>query len=139
MFMAEEILKNTLSKNRLYRTSERTYIFQVLNEQQSPCTFTELVNLASKVADRSTVYRTMQVFEEIGVVSRGRRGNDSTFELSELFSPHHHHMTCTNCGIIISFEEPDSFTRELKKLEQKHGFKAQSHSLELKGLCTDCC
>jgi len=138
MFMAEEVLRNTLRKNRLYRTTERIYIFRLLKDQQSPCTFSELVNLSAEVADRSTVYRTLQVYEEIGVVSRGRRGNDSTFELSDMFSAHHHHMTCTNCGDVISFEESDSFVRELHKLEHQHGFKSASHSLELKGLCKSC-
>jgi Fur family ferric uptake transcriptional regulator len=84
------------------------------------------------------VYRTLELFEEIGITTRVYSGWKYKVELSDDFSPHHHHMTCTNCGEIISFEESDAFLRELDRISKNHGFKSESHSLELKGLCKNC-
>lgn len=138
-FMIEQLFKETLRKNNLYITPERMYIFQQLKEQSSPCTIQELVDVTKNKLDTTTVYRNLEIFEEIGVTTRVYSGWKYKIELSDQFSPHHHHMTCTSCGKLIAFEETDTFIEELKNLEKLHGFKTTTHSLELRGLCSSCC
>ncbi len=77
--------------------------------------------------------------EKIGITTRIYSGWKYKVELSDAFSAYHHHMTCTRCGTIISFHESEAIQDELKLLEVTHGFNAVSHSLELKGLCRNCC
>jgi len=137
--MIEQLFRETLQKRKLYRTSERMRLFRELKDQKAPCSIAELVELTSDSLDTATVYRNLELFEEIGVITRVYSGWKYKVELSDKFSPHHHHMTCTNCGNVISFKESKSFEAELRKLAKSHGFDAKSHTLELKGLCTNCC
>jgi Fur family ferric uptake transcriptional regulator len=137
--MNYELYLKTLKKHRLRGTTERKELFSLLLAQKSPPTVAQLVKAAEGFADRSTVYRTLELFEKIGVSIRVYTGWKYKVELSDTYSHHHHHMLCTNCDAIISFEESDGFMHELKKLENEYAFKATSHSLELQGLCQACC
>jgi Fur family ferric uptake transcriptional regulator len=137
--MNYELYLKTLKKHRLRGTTERKELFSLLLAQKSPHTVAQLVKAAEGFADRSTVYRTLELFEKIGVSIRVYTGWKYKVELSDTYSHHHHHMLCTNCDAIISLEESDGFMNELKKLEDEYGFQATSHSLELQGLCRACC
>lgn len=137
--MIEELFKDRLKKHRLYRTAERLAIFRVLKESSTPYSISDLVYKCRNFADRSTVYRTLELFEELDITTRVGSGWKYKVELSDTFSPHHHHITCTNCGSITPFEESDSLIGELKKIDRKNNFVSSTHSLELRGLCKDCC
>jgi len=136
--MIEEIFKDTLKKSRLFCTRERVRLFQELKNSHDPCSIAHLVSATAEAMDETTVYRNLDAFEKIGIVHRVYTGWKYKVELSDMFRDHHHHMTCTTCGNIISFEEPESLETELKKLGQKYNFSVQSHTLELKGLCSAC-
>jgi Fur family ferric uptake transcriptional regulator len=137
--MIEELFRETLKKHQLRRTTERVRLFQELKDLKVPCSISDLVERTKDSLDMTTVYRNLDTFEANGIITRVYTGWKYKVELSDMFRDHHHHMSCTNCGNIISFEESDEFVNELKKLEMIHGFKAESHSLELKGLCKNCC
>ena len=137
--MTDSLFTSTLTKNHLRVTTERLQLFDFLITQKYPLPSSEIADLTADKLDKSTVYRNLDLFEKIGVVNRVHSGWKQTVELSEMFKPHHHHMTCTNCGNVISFKESISFTEELQKLEKQNGFISESHSLELKGLCSNCC
>lgn len=137
--MIEQQFKNRLKKHFFYATAERMAIFQTLKDASMPCSISELVDKCRTFADRSTVYRTLELFEKLDITTRVGSGWKYKVELSDTFSPHHHHMTCTNCGSITSFKESALLDSELKKIERKHNFTSNTHSLELRGLCTDCC
>ncbi len=136
--MVEQIFKDLLQKNQLYRTPERLLVFQELKALDAPCSLAELVRITSESIDRSTVYRTLDIFEKIGVITRVYTGWKYTVELSDIFKEHHHHMTCSRCSIVIPFDEPPSLLKELKHLESQNGFTINSHNLELSGLCSAC-
>ncbi len=135
--MLIEKFKRHIKKNGYFKTKERLELFEILTKQKTPCTIQRLVHLADNM-DEATVYRNLELFEEIGVTHRIYTGWKYKVELSDMFRSHHHHMTCDSCGAVISFEESVGFERELRKLEQKYGFNASSHSLELRGSCSSC-
>lgn len=137
--MPADVFTQTLKKNRLSVTQERLKLFAVLDDQDRPLTMNQLINACSPTLDRSTVYRTVDIFEKIGVAIRVYSGWKYRIELSEVFSSHHHHITCIRCGKIIPFEESVGFERELQYIQQKYAFNITSHTLELKGLCKTCC
>ncbi len=129
-----------LLKDNGYRlTKERQALFNALSTLHSPASITELAKVCSRIMDSATVYRNLAVFQKLGITHHVYSGWKYTVELSDKFSSHHHHMTCTNCGIIVSFEESQSLVSEMNKLQHKYKFKIQSHSLELSGLCSKCC
>ncbi len=79
-----------------------------------------------------TVYRTLDLLGELGLVRRLDFGNGARYELAE---DHHHHMVCESCGDISEFEE---CPLDPRRLSFGNGFKARSHSVEVFGRCAAC-
>lgn len=136
--MNQQLFLETLKKHRLNITRARRTVFDILDTQHKALTMKQLVNAARLTLDRSTVYRTVELFEKIGIVSKVYTGWKYRVELSDIFSSHHHHLTCTVCGEVISFEENAAFEAELQVIAKKHGYSLSAHSLELKGICQSC-
>ncbi len=83
-----------------------------------------------------TVYRTLEILGELGLVRRIHHGDgSSSYAASD--SPHGHHAVCTRCHRAVEFEgcaiEP-----VLANAAQQTGFQVSEHLLELFGLCPDC-
>jgi len=80
-----------------------------------------------------TVYRTLDLLAELGLVRRLDLGDGARYELAE---DHHHHMICEACGDISEFEE---CPLDPERLPLEHSeFEVRSHSLEVYGKCAEC-
>lgn len=128
----KEVLKS--SNNSL--TTPRQTIFTLL-AQSGPLTSAQIANKCAQTVDRATAYRTIDLFERLGIVNRIWHGFKSSLELSEIFTPHHHHATCEHCGTHIDIASPE-LERALAQVAKQHGFLAVSHTLELSGYCQAC-
>ncbi|MBW1912062.1 MAG: transcriptional repressor [Deltaproteobacteria bacterium] len=93
----------------------------------------------------STVYRTLNLLARMGIVTKLLLADGQClYEFkSKGNNEHHHHLICTNCGIIIDYRE--FFEEELKlvrkteaKLAKKYKFIIQDHNIEYLGLCEKC-
>jgi Fur family ferric uptake transcriptional regulator len=80
-----------------------------------------------------TVYRTLDMLGELGLVRRLDLGDGPRYELAE---DHHHHLICESCGSISEFEECPLDPALLPA--RNSGFSVRSHSLEVYGRCVDC-
>ena len=85
---------------------------------------------------RATVYRTLNILKEMGLVNEViKYRNKTIYEIS--LKQHHDHLICTKCGSIIEFSE-----EEIEKLQDKickeYGFKPETHRLEIFGICKNC-
>jgi Fur family transcriptional regulator, ferric uptake regulator len=80
-----------------------------------------------------TLYRTLGLLGELGIVRRLDLGDGTRYELAE---DHHHHMICESCGDISEFEECplDPERVSLGSTE----FEVRSHSIEVYGQCAEC-
>lgn len=132
-----EKLSETLKKHGYSLTKPRQTVFAAL-QSGTPRSMRELTLDLSSVIDRASIYRTVALFEELGIVVRVQQGWKYKIELSDVFSPHHHHVTCTNCGRSMSFDEPDGLTELLDGIALENGFTHENHSLEISGLCAQC-
>ena len=85
----------------------------------------------------ATVYRTLKLLAECGVVEEYQFGDGFTrYELAEE-DGHHDHMICQQCGKIEEFEEP--LIEELqRRIAEKYGFTLTTHKHELYGTCSQC-
>lgn len=92
----------------------------------------------SRAIDRASVYRTIALFEQLGIVQRLQVGWKYKLELSDDFHEHHHHMHCTHCGQTTALPEDPALEKNLDQMAAAHGFRLQSHQLELSGLCSTC-
>lgn len=130
-------LEEKLRKAGYSLTRPRLTVFGAL-QTPKPKTMRELVVSVSGVIDRASVYRTVALFEKLGIVSRIQHGWKYRFELSDTFTPHHHHLTCRNCRRVISFAEPEGFEAIIIQLATENNFTPEQHSLEISGLCAPC-
>jgi len=135
----KETLIEICQKKGVRATSKRKIICEVLEKSGGHLNVEEVYHLAKK-EDKSigvaTVYRTLKIMKDAGVIEAQTFGQDhSHFE-----SPtknHHDHLVCTSCGKIEEFVS-DKLEEMKEKVSKQNRFKMLSHKLEIYGLCADC-
>lgn len=118
-------------------TEARQLIFNLLLDQE-PQTMQVIAARALNHVDRATVYRTIDLFERLGIVKRLNTGWKYKIELSELFSAHHHHLLCLQCGRIVDAPENNALEKLIHKSARSEGFTPRSHELIVSGFCAQC-
>lgn len=117
-------------------TATRKAVFAVL-ESSEPLSMHELIDKAVGI-DRASVYRTIDLFEKLGIVHRLNIGWKYKIELTNQYQPHHHHITCLTCGTSQPFHEDSPLENSLHTIADSHGFKLHNHLIELQGTCKNC-
>ncbi|MFO7295594.1 MAG: Fur family transcriptional regulator, partial [Clostridia bacterium] len=85
----------------------------------------------------ATVYRTMLLFEELGILYKHNFDDGKKrYELSTMNEDHHHHhLLCLSCGQVTEVEE-DLLDALEEKIEEKHKFKIVNHNVKFFGYCS---
>lgn len=83
-----------------------------------------------------TIYRTLEILAELGLVCEVHRGESRGYLLTRPMG-HHHHLVCSGCGRVVDFKECD-VTELANKLSRQTGFEIDSHILEFSGRCRQC-
>jgi Fur family ferric uptake transcriptional regulator len=130
-------LHSVLQAHNKRVTSARISVYEALQGKE-PLTMKELVALCEQRTDRASVYRTVELFEELAVVQRLQIGWKYKLELGHNFSYHHHHCTCQQCGRIIPLSENEQLELGLQQLADELHFKMLDHQVEIRGACADC-
>jgi Fur family transcriptional regulator, ferric uptake regulator len=120
---------------RLTRKRER--LLQALLETDRPASAEEIRERASLPAtDLVTVYRTLEMLEEVGVMQKFPLENGT--HLYELTAPdeHYHHLVCRRCHRSERLDVCLGDT--LLKSARRKGYSEITHLLEVYGLCADC-
>ena len=91
---------------------------------------------------QSSLYRNLVVLEGVGVLQRVTGAGNDRFELDEALSGHHHHhLTCTVCGLVIDIPADAAVERavsgQAQRIADEHGATITGHSLDLYGRCAD--
>lgn len=132
-----QILEKVLKDNGYSVTAPRRVVCELLHGQE-PLSMHELNLRAQGKLDRASLYRTIGLFEQLGLVQRIYIGWKYKIELSDIFTHHHHHISCLGCGKIVAITEEDEIEALISRLASKHGFTAGSHQLEVRGYCPAC-
>lgn len=85
---------------------------------------------------RATVFRTLRLFQELGVVCQVVL-DDGAVAYSLSSDGHHHHLVCSNCGAVRNFASTD-IEDLLQKLARRTGYDVAAHRLEVYGRCAEC-
>lgn len=88
-------------------------------------------------ASRSTIYRTLNLLVEAGLLRRVARANDREVYEHDYGYPQHDHLICKKCGSMIEFLNTD-VAELLEKIAADHGFRMSGHRLEVEGVCATC-
>ena len=118
-------------------TEPRRLVFAAL-QYDAPLSMQELYTRLQNKVNRTTVYRVIELFEELHIAQRVAKGWKYKLELTDEFIPHHHHFTCSKCNKTISFDEPEGLDDMLDTIASHNGFTASSHTLEIEGICSSC-
>ncbi len=115
-------------------TDQRRVVARVLSQSQDHPDVEELYRRASAIDPHisiATVYRTVRLFEEAGVVERHDFG-DGRSRYEEATNDHHDHLIDTKTGRVIEF-----FDEEIEALKTaiaaRLGYRLIGHKLELYG------
>ena len=115
-------------------TDQRKLIAKVMSDFESHPDVAELhkkVNKFNSKISIATVYRTVKLFEEAGVVSKHDfKGNKSRYEQAP--EEHHDHLIDINSGEITEFVD-ERIEKLQKQVAEKLGYKLVDHRLELYG------
>jgi Fur family transcriptional regulator, peroxide stress response regulator len=119
-------------------TPQRLAIYQVLASDDSHPPAEEIYRRVKPdlpSLSLGTVYRTLELFEGHGLVSRVHAFGDQARFDANLDA--HHHLVCLRCRRVIDFQDP-----ALERLPIREGalggFQVFSHQVHLQGLCTAC-
>ena len=129
------VIENKCLEKGVRLTEQRKLIAKVMSESKDHPDVDELHKRVTKYDTKvsiATVYRTVKLFEEAGVVSKHDfKGGKSRYE--QLPDEHHDHLIDINTGEITEFVNKD--IEELqKKVSEKLGYKLVDHRLELYGI-----
>jgi len=120
-------------------TPQRLMILQVIDEGRGHLTADQIgdrIRARFPSIHQGTIYRTLEVLREAGLVSETHLGDRSA--VYELVGSHpHHHLVCDNCGRVI--EVGDAMLEPLRaELLNHFGFHARTEHFAIFGLCADC-
>lgn len=130
-------LQETLKNNNYSLSAPRKTVFGLLHNKE-PQSMRELNQQASGIIDRSSLYRSIELFEMLDIIHRVHYGWKYKVELSEDYSTHHHHLTCDRCGKVVTIDAPTNLEQSLATIATTNGYMPTSHQIELHGICGSC-
>jgi len=132
-------VRDNLRARGLRWTPQRRTLVEVLSRTEGHVTGAALVERCREIDPEttpSTVYRTLNVLEEFGLIRHGH-GADGREEFHVLPATEHGHLYCRSCGGTWEIGL-DQATALLDSLASSHGFTADLSHLTVVGECADC-
>ena len=127
-------LENLCIKRGMKMTGQRRVIARVLSDADDHPDVEELYKRSSQVDNNisiATVYRTVRLFEEAGLLDRHDFG-DGRARYEEASSEHHDHLIDVKSGKVIEFHDEEIENLQ-HKIASKLGYKLVGHRMELYG------
>jgi len=94
------------------------------------------VRQIDQTIDRSTLYRTLKLLVELGLIVSADTGDGETYyEIAKV--EHHHHLVCRKCGQQQEIDH-SLLQHAFEQVALQYGFRADSDHLILFGLCAAC-
>lgn len=132
--MSKPIISRCEAKG-LRMTGQRRVIAKVLEDSDDHPDVEELYARASALDEGisiATVYRTVKLFEEAGILERVEFG-DGRARYEDAERDHHDHLIDLNSGEVIEFLDPEIEALQ-EKIARKLGYELRGHRLELYGV-----
>jgi len=137
--MAQASLPESLHTSGRRVTRQRRLVMQVIQENPGHLEV-EAVYALAKASDPKislpTVYRTLAVLKEMGMVKDHALGeNHAHFEAAP--EKPHYHFTCRKCGRVIEFDAPQ-VVQVVHAVSEREGLQVTDVHLFLSGYCARC-
>lgn len=132
----DQDLERLLVSSHLRVTAARRAVFRALKTASAPLSHVEITKLCSEI-DKTSVYRTIELFIRLGVVVGVSHGWKQRYELAAPYRPHHHHLYCINCGETEELRS-EKLEQAVREVASASDFIVQEHTFEMTGLCGTC-
>ncbi len=140
-----DYLIKALGDNGYKTTTQRVLVYDILKENKDQHLSTEeiydLIKNKNPRMGIATIYRTLQLFEEIRLVYK--HNFDDGYSRYEILSTNntevhqHHHLLCKKCGKIIEVKE-DLMNSLEEIIEKQYNFEILNHVVKFTGICCQC-
>lgn len=136
-------VERRLSENDVRYTKGRHRVVGALAGADGPLSAAELYEAVGRALPLSSIYRSLTVLEEVGVLSPHNSSKGITrYELAEWLKGHHHHLICIECGsvedISVTPEQEVDVERLVEEISAPASFVPLNHVLEIEGRCQRC-
>lgn len=135
----KEVFAAYISQNRLKRSEQREVILDVFLRSERHLSVDDLLQLVQKKrpdVGRTTVYRTLKLFQAAGLAQELVLEGQTRFE-RDYKRAHHDHFICKTCSDIIEFVNED-IERIQDEIAAKLGFVIEGHRHQIYGQCRRC-
>lgn len=119
----------------LRMTDQRRVVARVIGDAEDHPDVEELYARAAKIDPKislATVYRTVKVFEESGILEKHEFG-DGRARYEDAERDHHDHLIDVNTGQVIEFIDPEIEALQ-ERIAARLGYRLIGHRLELLGV-----
>jgi Fur family ferric uptake transcriptional regulator len=129
-----------LSARHLRLTAQRRAIIESAFSTRQHFTAEQLLDWSrrrDKSDSRATIYRTLPLLTESGLVREMDFGKDHRFyDPNYAEHPHHNHIICQDCEKIVEFES-DKLEQLENEISQQLGFSVRAHRLQITARCEE--
>ena len=136
--MPENRIEQRCIEKNMKMTDQRRVIAQVLSVSNDHPDVEEVHRRASEIDSRisiATVYRTVRLWEEAGILDRLDFGNGRS-RYEEVTEEHHDHLINVKSGSVIEFQNTEIEALQ-ERIAREHGMHLVGHKLELYGVPLD--
>jgi len=137
--MNKGLFKNFFREKKLRMSHPRLLVYQELFNAVRPLSPQELYQGLRKKQKRiglTSIYRSLDLFESLGMVFKIINGSNMEYKLCELEN-HHHHIVCKTCGHVVELDFCD-ISKWSKKVMESTGYQVTDHQLSFYGYCKEC-
>ena len=119
-------------------TPQRQFVLQAIEKlgHATPDEILAEVQSQSSAVNVSTIYRTLDVLEQLGLV-RHTHLSDRAPTYHSVTDHEHFHLVCRNCDRIVSVD-PEVAAPLAERLRTEHAFVADIGHLAIFGTCVTC-
>jgi len=137
---AKQRFMDFLARKNLRLTAQRRTIIDTAFSTRQHFTAEQLLAWSrrrDKSVSRATVYRTLPLLTESGLVREMDFGKDYKFyDPNYAEHPHHNHIICQDCERIVEFES-EKIAQLENEISQRLGFSVKSHRLQITANCDE--
>lgn len=131
-------VEKLFSSHNIRKTRIREQVLEVFLNEDNALTNQDIELGLVEEIDRITLYRTLNLFVEQGILHRIENANTTHYALCNDCDMHHHeddhlHFQCIKCDTIECFDHEEQFNIQLPP-----NYKVKEMNVLLKGLCAKC-
>ena len=134
-----KVLSAYLARHHLKRSGQREAILDAFVKAGHHVSVEDLLRIVRRrhpEVGRTTIYRTLKLFQQAGLASELLFGGEARFE-PVWNRDHHDHFVCLACGAIFEFQSPP-IERLQEEIASGIGFEVEGHRHHIFGRCRKC-